>query len=86
MISAVGELIKQAREKKRLSQTAAARTLKFSEQFLGSIEAGKAPLPLTRVKKVKKFFKISNQMLLKAYVQDYARKIGRVLDSKTKRR
>lgn len=85
-MKAVGSLIKKAREKKGLSQTKAARALRFKEQFLGRVEAGKDPLPLQRAIKVSKSLGIYKAQLLDAYVTDYANKVNKVLFAQPKRR
>ncbi len=86
MTSAIGGLLKIAREKKKLSQTQAAKLFKFSEQFLGRIEAGEAPLPLNHAKKVQKTFKLRKVDVINAYLEDYVKKVEKVLNGKTKAR
>ncbi len=85
MKSEVGDLIRVAREKKGISQTQAGRLLKFSEQFLGRIEAGDVPCPLVRAKKIQKVLNIKQSHLLGAYVNDYTNKISNLLATSKKR-
>lgn len=81
METAVGGLIRKARERRGLSQTKAGRLLRMSEQFLGRIEAG-SPLPFPRVKKIQKVLGIKTKPLIQAYVTDYAIKVNRALNAK----
>ncbi len=85
MRSVVGELVKKAREKKGFSQTKAGRLLRLSEQFVGRVEAGEVPLPLTRAARFQKVLDIKRSALLGAYIRDYADKVNKVLEAKSKR-
>ncbi len=82
MNTAVGGLIKKAREKKGITQTQVGRLIKMSEQFVGRIEAGEAPLPLSRVNTVRKVLRITRSKMVNAYVRDYAKKIEKTVYNK----
>lgn len=86
MESAIGGLIKKARERKGLTQTRAGKLLRFSEQFLGRIEAGEVPLPFIRARKVQEVLRIKRDMLAKAYIKDYVLKMTKELNGQPKKR
>ena len=75
MNSAIGSLVKKAREKKGLTQTKAGKLLKISEQFIGRVEAGEVPLPLSRANKVRQVLRITRAQLISAYLRDYSKKV-----------
>ncbi len=79
MDSAVGQLIKKAREARGLSQTDAGKLINISEQFLGRVEVGSDPLPLMRARRLQKVLKINRRKLLSAFIKDYKSKVNKHL-------
>lgn len=82
----VGSLLKDSRERHKLTQQKVSRHLGFSEQFYGRIETGLVPLPLKRAKRAMKFLKIRRNNLINAFLCDQADRLEKALKSRVRKK
>lgn len=75
MSNTIGKLIRFKRENLGLTQKDVAQAMGFSNVFLGRVEFGKTPLPLSHVNKLAKVLKLTRQEILFAIKHDVNNRI-----------
>jgi len=75
----VAKLVKESRELLGMTQKELSKKVGFSDQFLGKIENGFAPLPLSKARKFVKTLGFTFDHLKEALIVDYTRKITKIL-------
>lgn len=79
-MKAVGEILKEHRVVKSLSQDQVAKSLGFTNQFYGRVERGQVTLPLERASGAIKTLGIKKTELINAYLYDYSVKLTSALN------